>query len=476
MHLDLAESSPPGNFVAERPTSAVTEQHQERGPLQPPRLDKLGIFEREPISETTRRLLCDFAAGDPTRALQRADVDWDEVFEAVCRNGLVGLTFAYLKQHPAEEYPPADFKRRITWAHVLASAYLTRTRQSVKSILLRFAEAGLECLVLKGPVLAEMIYPDPNSRWYGDLDIHVRERDLPAAHQLLREGGLILDEHDCPSPPRLVPQAPGDEWNYWTADRWFKVELHGDDLLHGGLVPRDYDGLWQRSVTVEVQGVRVKALSLEDQLITLAAHVHYHGYTRLNWLSDIAFIVRDHGDEVNWERLIQTVRTEEVQVPVYYTLYFLDRLLGVPAPDWVMQRIRPDAFRRRVHEHFLPTDKVVSLDPMPRPDFSFYFLPLFQRLVPDLLVMGRRKEKLQYLARLAVPSSAWLRHYYGLSEADPIAQHYVLHPLKLGWHYLVSIASALSWRWQQRAGSDEAVASTWWAAHARTPGWQQAHH
>jgi hypothetical protein len=147
-------------------------------------------------------------------------------------------------------------------------------------------------------------------------------------------------------------------------------------------------------------------------------------------LSDIGFIVRDHGPQLEWEQLLETVRVEEMQVPVYYTLHFLEKLLGIGAPEWVMRRLRPDGFRRWLHERYMPEEDVVSLQPMPRPDFSFYFLPLFKRLVPDLLVMGRRADKLRYLLRLLAPPPAWLREYYDLKLQDNLAPHYVLHCIR----------------------------------------------
>lgn len=443
-------------------------------PLEPVHIENIGSFERETISEPTRQLLCDFAAGDPSRPLTSADVDWEEVFQAVCRNGLVGLVHTYLRAHPGTAYPPQAFRRRIAWAQLVAGGTLARGREGIKLVLSRLAEAGIECLVLKGPALAQLVYPDPSARWYGDLDVHVREADLPAVHRVLREAGLVVvDGGDEQGPPRLIPQAPGAEWHYWAADSQLMVELHGDDLLHSGLVPRNYDGLWKRAIDVEVYGVRVKALSLEDQIATLAAHVHYHGYTRLNWLSDIAFIVRDHGAKVDWQRLIEIVRFEEVQVPVYYTLRLLDRLLGVRAPEAVLHAIEPDAFRRRLHEHFMPEDGLASLEPMPRPDFSFYFLPLFQRLLPDLLVMGRRREKLYFLARVFVPTPAWLRHYYGLRDDAALADHYALHPLKLSWHYAVSIGKTVSRAIRGRP-AENGGDSRWWSAGPGIPGWESA--
>jgi len=181
--------------------------------------------------------------------------------------------------------------------------------------------------------------------------------------------------------------------------------------------------------------------------------MHYHGYTRLNWFSDVAFLVRDHAAEIDWERLIETVQAEQAQVPVYYSLSFLGALLDVHAPADALDRLRPGRFRRRAHEGYLPAEQVLSLQPMWRPDLSFYFTPVLKRLLPDLLVMGRRAEKLGLLLRLLLPPRAWLVHYYGLEAKEHVWVHYLLHPLKLVVHFLGEVVETLTQR-KRRGGGD----------------------
>ncbi len=193
-------------------------------------------------------------------------------------------------------------------------------------------------------------------------------------------------------------------------------------------------GYWDRAVPISIEGVPVKGLSLEDQLVQLCAHVHFHGYTRLNWFSDLAFIVRDHAARLDWERVLETVRIEEAQAPVYYSLRFLDRLLGVGVPEGVLAALRPDRMRRWFHERYLPQRAVLSLQPMPRPDFNLS--PA--RLLPNLLVMGRRREKVRYLLRLLLPARAQLQAYHGLDERRSVAVYYLLHPLKLACTYFLT--------------------------------------
>ena len=94
-----------------------------------------------------------------------------------------------------------------------------------------------------------------------------------------------------------------------------------------------------------------------------------------DWFSDVAFIICDHADELDWERLLEAVRIEEPQVPVYYTLRYLSRLLDIGAPEKVRVALRPDRFRRWWHECYVPEVRVPALDRnWPRP--QFFFCPL----------------------------------------------------------------------------------------------------
>jgi hypothetical protein len=404
---------------------------------------EMNSHQRVPISDATRTLLCDFAAGDVKRPMHRLDADWEEVFQGACRNGLLGLTHRYLKQWEPQDYPPPEFRQRVQQAYRISAIRMALMYRNIRKVLAQLAESGVDYMVVKGPALAHMVYPDPALRAFNDLDLVVRERDWSAMHRLLAGMGFEPEEDLPQPPPKLVPQAILYELKYWHREAGLLVEVHYDDLLNAGLASRDVEGFWQRAVLVDVEDVPVKALSLEDQLIHLCAHAHYHGYTRLNCFSDIAFIVRDHAAQLDWERLLEAVRIEEAHVGVYYSLRFLDQLLGVSVPGGVLDALRPDRFRRWWHERYLPEEKVLSLQPMSRPDFSFYFIPLFKRLLPDLLVMGRRKEKLRYLLRLLLPPRTWLRDYYKLSDTPRIAMHYLLHPLKLTYRYLAEVVTAI---------------------------------
>jgi hypothetical protein len=411
--------------------------------MQPRQIDIRDSYERTPSTEAVRSVLCVFAAGDPKRVLPRLDVDWEQVFKGVARNGLIGLTHYYLEQNEKLDFLPPSFREQIHRAHLARTVQMARLYQNIGRVICELEDSGIDFLVVKGPALAYGVYPDPALRAFNDLDIIVREQSWNEVYRLLKKLGFKQEENFPYPPPKLIPQLSPYESKYWHTKSGFLVEVHYEDLYNVGLTSRDVDGFWRRANKLNIENFTVHVPSLEDQLIHACMHAHYHGYTRLNWFSDLALIVRDHTKHLKWEQVIQTVQIEEAQTGVYYSLFFLERLLGISIPTHVLDAVRPDSFRRWWHERYLPAHRVLSLQPMPRPDFSFYFAPLFKRLIPDLLIMGRRREKLGYLLRLFIPPPNWLKNYYNLTDERTIALHYFLHPLKLFGHYLDEIIQVL---------------------------------
>jgi hypothetical protein len=398
-------------------------------------------------------LIC-LAAGNLNLPLPNHVADWDELFGEVCRNGLLGLTERYLSGGTSAGTVPDIFRASVEQSFVVSQLHMRAMYHWISEVLPALSDAGINFMVLKGPALAHLIYPTSGLRAFGDLDLMVRERDMLAAHAVLTDHGLFSRQALDRIPPKLTDACTTYELVYRDRAHNFMLDMHYDDLLNAGLVARDLDGYWTRSVLVTLPGTVARTLSLEDHLLHLCAHMHFHGYVKLIWFSDIAFIVRDRYDELNWDQFVRVTRREEAEVAVFYSLKLLEQLFGIAAPRDVLTAIAPDRFRQRAHEYFLPVDRVLSLESMPRPDFSFYHMPVFKRLIPDLLVMGRRREKTRYLLRLLAPPPAWLRTYYRLEATQPIAGHYVLHPLKLGWHIGTEIAAI-----PRRNGP-------WWHSHS----------
>jgi hypothetical protein len=390
------------------------------------------------INPATRQWLCYVAALDRQRPMPDVEPDWEILFDSLCYHGLVSIAHFMLNSDL-----PTEFRQKVAEEHQVNVFSSSLMRRRVAALLSALNATQIDYMVVKGPVLAFTMYPDSLLRHYRDLDIIIRERDWGQIHQHLLDMGFLPQGAEPPSPPKLIPQEVIYESKYRHPDTRILLEVHFDDILNAGIRSHDAEGFWQRAVLRDIDGQPARIMALSDQLLHLCAHAHHHAYIEIKWLTDIALIVRDHSADLNWEQLIQAMCTEQAQVSVYYSLVLMGQMLDVHAPDWVLASARPDAFRRFWHEHYLPMAQVSAMKPIEAPYFSFYFLPLLDRLLPDLLVMGRRTIKFYYLLRLLCPPPDWLRSYYQLNPTEHLLIHYLLHPAKLAVHYITEIVNRI---------------------------------
>jgi len=386
---------------------------------------------RVPQNPDMRSLLIDFTTCDLQRPLRRVKVNWEQALLALQTNRITGLAYHFLRHSNDPNYPPPEFKQAVRKLHYMNIVRMAIIYKRFKSAVNQLQQYNIDFLVLKGPAVAYMVAPDPSIRYFSDLDLMVRECDWSRMNTALLEMGYLNPDGFSHPPPKIIPQAIHHETKYYYHQTGFVIDAHYGDLLHDGLAARDIEGFWNRAVTVPIEGVMVKSLCLEDQLLHLCGHAHKHGFTHLCFLADLLFILRDHANQLDWDLFLRTVTFEQAQVPVYYSLRLMAHLFGISPPIEVLKAVQPDGFRRGWHECYMPED---SIDPMSNKKwetFSFKERPLFRNIILNLFVMGRRTEKLHYLLRLLFPPPEWIRFTYGLPDNRLLAPYYVMRPFKL---------------------------------------------
>jgi hypothetical protein len=403
-----------------------------------------------PLSPEMRGLLLDFTACDLQKPLRRVAVDWSQVLHYLQCHRLIGYAYYYLSHQVDPDYPPPAFQQAVRKLHYFNVARMAKIYRHFRGAANQLQQHNIDFLVLKGPALAYLVSPEPAIRYFNDLDLMVRERHWSEVNTALELAGYMNLEGFPSPPPKIMPQAIHHETKYFHNQSDFVIDIHYEDLLHDNLAARDIDGFWSRAVSIPIEGLVIKALSLEDQLLHLCGHAHKHGYTHLYLLADLLFILRDHASQLDWAAFLRTVALEEAQVPVYYSLRLVAHLFDVSPPAGVLQAVRPDAFRRWWHERYMPVKFINSLSLQSWNNFSFKERPLFSSAILNLLVMGRRAEKLRYVLHLLFPPPQWLRHAYGLPPNRILAPYYLLRPFRLAFHTLGDIILAIFSRLKPR--------------------------
>jgi len=198
---------------------------------------------------------------------------------------------------------------------------------------------GIEVIPYKGIVLSEVYYGDMALRQCGDIDLFVRGQDVARIKNAVHELGY--------SQRVQIPESAEEDYIASGYECTFDSPA-GKNLLElqWALQPRfyavdfDMDGLFERAVSVEVAGRRVKTPSGEDLLLVLSVHAAKHVWGRLIWLCDIARIL-ERGN-LDWDRVQARARQFGIERILHVTLLLASRLLATPIPAPVEKRVVED--------------------------------------------------------------------------------------------------------------------------------------
>jgi hypothetical protein len=84
------------------------------------------------------------------------------------------------------------------------------------------------------------------------------------------------------------------------------VDLHWRPTeRHHPAFPQRLDKPWERLIECPVAGATVRTFGLEDTLLYLSAHAAKHGWERLRWIADIAWLLRTEV-RLDWSDTLET--------------------------------------------------------------------------------------------------------------------------------------------------------------------------
>ncbi len=221
---------------------------------------------------------------------------------------------------------------------------------------------GLPWLVTKGPVLAETVYPAPELRPYGDLDLVVEPRAFGDAVAALEAAGASVEDRN---------------WALLAREGRGQLHLrlpHGTLAdLHWHLVNRasvrgafriPMTALFERGRWADVAGIRSPVLEPTDALLHVALHAALSGGNRLLWLQDVAMLLGRGG--VDLDALVRRARRWRVGTPVAIVLGRARRTLGAPIEPELLGALERSRARRALSRGLgrgWPTERSLGQDP-----------------------------------------------------------------------------------------------------------------
>lgn len=290
-------------------------------------------------------------------------------------------------------------------AHYREELRTSAYRDIARSVFGSFETAGIGFIALKGAALADAVYQAPALRHSHDINVLIREADLPSAIALLPALGF--------EPPGRQPGAHED------------VELRHESglplVLHRHLFKTPFynaaaEEVWARSEVHDVAGLPTRILSPADNLMHVCGYAASHrNRASLVWVCD-SWMIIDHDPDLDWDALLDSARRSHLALPLCVTLGYLAHELGAPLPASFLRRLHDAAARAGAVER----------------EAALLGARAGDRGSLQSLVMRSSgwAARLQLLQWVLLPSPAYLRWVSSASSSWLLPFYYVYHPLK----------------------------------------------
>jgi hypothetical protein len=284
-------------------------------------------------------LLLECARANPDlqrlREQLRQPVDWPVLLELAEEHCVLGLLAVRVRRRDEAAVPP-EILEELRERQRAQALFTLRVTAEMFRLLDCFAAAGVEALVIKGPVLSVRCYGDPGLRHYGDLDLIVRDADI------LRSTELMLGLGFEPSVPLTAIQAkkiPG-EYVFRQTSTKLLVEFHTELTFRYHPRPLPLENLFARQARVGIDSHLVPALSPEDELVLICIHGAKHFWEHLSYIADVAAFVTVQ--KLDWARVQAAAAEVGGQRMLYLGLRLAADVLGATLPEKIEELTRSD--------------------------------------------------------------------------------------------------------------------------------------
>ncbi len=362
------------------------------------------------------------------RSLLRDGIDWTHLLRQANKHGLMPLLCLHLTSNCLDAMPRPIVDQLRDHFHSNARSNLLLTEELLELLDL-LAAHGIRAIPFKGPALAASVYGNIALRQFCDLDLLVRENEVPKTKDLMislgyepqinlaraREGAFL--RYQCEILFQRDKVVVEIQWRI--APRYFSF-------------PLDYERLWERLRPVALGEREVFSLSPEDSLLILCVHGAKHVWERLGWICDVAELIRVHKG-MNWRRVIEQAGESGSERMLFLGLFLASDLLGATLPAEVSQTVLAEppvkALGAQVRERlFAETDGVQG----------FIRSSLFQ-----LGARERLRDRFRYCFRLALTTT--LEDWEFLSLPSSLSfLYYPLRPIRLARKYGLGLVKRAS--------------------------------
>lgn len=276
---------------------------------------------------------------DRIKVLYRNSMDWSYLIRIAHFHGLIPLLYKSLSAIHPEDIPEWVLEKLRQHFLINARRNILLTEELLRLLSL-FKDEGISAIPYKGPTLAVLAYGDICLRQFGDLDILIQSQDFLRAKNILISLGYEPEIELSPSGEKAFINSQRD-FKFSNKPMMANLELQWRIAPVSFPFSVDLDSLRQRLYPVHIGDREIETFRPEDLILILCIHGLYHFWERLEWVCDLAQVVRTF-NSVNWNGLFADGRRLGAERVLLFGLLLTERLFKGVLPNEILIRIEND--------------------------------------------------------------------------------------------------------------------------------------
>lgn len=281
--------------------------------------------------------------------------DLKQIYNLAQMHHVVPMIYGVL--HNEEFFKNADENFKMMFKQVAFKLVVSQIQRSNRFLELYkiLKEKNIEAIVFKGIIFRNM-YNNPDDRMSSDEDILVKKEDYEKLKDILCGEGLEFIEKE------------GNECAYLCRNTGLCIEVSTSLFSHEskayGHLNRLFDDIFEKSITINIDGVDIKTLSHEQHLIYIVFHnmKHFlHGGFGIRQVADFSKYIETYGQFIDWENFWSDLRILNYDT---FALNLIDISLKYLGFDYT-KAIYPKGVRdfniiRNSKDYYINSDDLIS--------------------------------------------------------------------------------------------------------------------
>lgn len=282
------------------------------------------------------------------------NIDWDIEFKKLIAHRLAPLLYWKLKENNQNNEIPAEVEKKLSKVFLNTLQTNICVMHDLKNIIMDIEE--LDYALVKGPHLAEIIYPNAGTRPFADIDILIEKKDSDFTENILSKNDFI--ELNIEKKYKTVNEIV---YKKMTDNLRYMVDIHSCTLHNArfnGLRINNATSFLSETELIKVNGLNIKVLTPEALIIYLNIHcVYAHFYDQIIYLLDILYSFKYYGDRIDFDKLNHMAKKLGILKSLQFTIELIDKIFETSLSN---------NFKSRKSSYFLgilmDSDKIYSID------------------------------------------------------------------------------------------------------------------